>query len=213
MESLSNFNFLKVNEIKKSNESKSNNKKLLDNENAFVTGKDEGIGNKIKNLLNDVELNKKLNAENSSSEKQTNKKSHKNKNVELPEASLVDASVKVLENENTNNLENITVEKQKGKKSFLNLAKGNSLNIDISNKEEKILDQNTNKVFNARSVVKELDNKIFNKIQPNLLVAKTNKYKTEAQNILNNNKKSKIKSFFQNYFNYKLKKYTKKILV
>ena len=95
----------------------------------------------------------------------------------------------------------------------MNITKDGSLNIHSHNNEGKILNKNIKKVSNQKIIIDSLDNNEFNKPLSNFENIKKNKINLDPQIILNTGKKSKIKSFFQNYFNYTLKKYSKKNII
>ena len=57
MESLSNFNFLKVFDVKKNNDKNANEKNLLSSEKSFIIDQVESIDNEFDNALSGQELN------------------------------------------------------------------------------------------------------------------------------------------------------------
>ena len=75
------------------------------------------------------------------------------------------------------------------------------------------MNKNIKKVSNQKIIIDSLDNNEFNKPLSNFENIKKNKINLDPQIILNTGKKSKIKSFFQNYFNYTSKKYSKKNII
>ncbi len=208
MESLLNFNFLKDISVKKNNVNKANDKSLSGEEMALIDGQYDSIENKFNNILSDQELN-----ENSlSPEKEKSKKSQEKLNIESTELLLADVNIKTSENNSDSNLGSISTKNKKENNSHLNIARNGSLNFNSHNNEEKILN-NIKKVSNQKINTDNLDNNNFNKPISNFENIKKNKINLDSQIIINTGKKSKIKSFFQNYFNYTIKKYSKKNII
>jgi flagellar hook-length control protein FliK len=209
MENLLKFNFLKDISIKKNNEKNTNDKSLSGDEKAFIFDQYDGIENKFNNILGDQALN-----ENSLSlEKQKSKKSKKNSSIENTELLLADINIKNSENNSDSNLGYISAKNKKEKNNPLNIIKGGSTSINSYNNQEKILNKSFKKVFNQETIIDTLDNNEFSKSLSNFENIKKNKINLAPQIILKTDKKSKIKSFFQNYFNYALKKYSKKNII
>ena len=77
MESLSNFNFLKVIDVKKNSDSNNKDKNLLTNEMPFAVGQTDSIENEFDPLLSDGELNASFLV----SEKQNKKKSKNSRHL------------------------------------------------------------------------------------------------------------------------------------
>ena len=73
--------------------------------------------------------------------------------------------------------------------------------------------KNIKKTSNQKIIIDSLDNNEFNKPLSNFENLKKSKINLDPQIILNTKKKSKIRSLFQNYFNYTLKKYSKKNII
>ncbi len=209
MESLLNFNFLKGINVKKNNEINAEDKSLLSDVKTSDVYQHDSIENKFNNLLSDHELN-----DNSLSvEKQKNKKYIKKLNIEGTELSLADINIKNSENNIDSNFDYITTKNKKAKMQPQNIMKDGSLNINSHNNEVKIVNNNIKKASNQKDIIESLDNNEFNKSLSNYENTKKNKITLDSQIILNTGKKSKIKSFFQNYFNYTLKKYNKKNII
>ena len=209
MESLLNFNFLKDIIVKKNNENNANDKSLSGDEKSILINQTDSIENEFNNILSDQELNENF----LSLEKQKSKKSKEKLNIESTELLLADINIKTSENNSDSNLGYISTKNKKEKNSPLNITKDGSLNIHSHNNEGKILNKNIKKVSNQKIIIDSLDNNEFNKPLSNFENIKKNKINLDPQIILNTGKKSKIKSFFQNYFNYTLKKYSKKNII
>ena len=206
MESLLNFNFLKNTSIKKNN---TNDKSLSSAENSVAVGQFESIENKFDNILSDQELN-----ENSLSlEKQNSKRSKGKLNNESTEFLLANINIKTPENNSDSNLGFFSSKSQKERYSPLNITKDNSLNINSHSHEGKILNKNIKKVANKTTIINNIDKNEFNKPLSNNEKIKENEINLNTQIILDTGKKSKIKSFFQNYLNFSLKKYSKKNII
>ncbi|MDA9708214.1 flagellar hook-length control protein FliK [Alphaproteobacteria bacterium] len=209
MESLLNFNFLKDISVKKNNEKNANDKSLVGDGKSIEINQPDSIENEFNNILSDQESN-----ENSLAlEKQKSKKSKEKLNIESTELSLADISIKTSENHSDSNLGNISIKNKKGKTSLLNITKDGSLNIHSHNNEEKVLNNNIKKASNQKIIIDSLDNNEFNKPLSNFTNLKKSKISLYPQTILNTGKKSKIRSFFQNYINYTSKKYSKKNII
>ena len=209
MESLLNFNFLKDISVKKNNEKNTNDKSLLGNGKSTVINQPDSIENEFNNILSDQELDENFLL----LEKQKSKKSKEKLNIESTELLLTDINIKTSENQSDGNLSNISTKNKKGKKSLLNITKDGSLNINFHNNEGKVLNKNIKKASNQKIISDSLDNNEFNKPLSNFTNLKKSKINLYSQTILNTGKKSKIRSFFQNYFNYSLKKYSKKNII
>ena len=209
MESLLNFNSLKDISLKKNNENNTNDRGLLGEEKTIVADHIHGIENQFNNILSDQELN-----ENSLSlEKQKSNKSKKKLNIDSTELLLADISIKTSENNSDSNLSYISTKNKKENNSLLNIKKAGSLNIHSHNNESEILNKNIKKASNQKIIIDSLDNNEFNKSLSNFESLKKSKTNLDPQIILNTRKKSKIRSLFQNYFNYTLKKYSKKNII
>ena len=206
MESLSNFNFLTAMDVKKSSDGKSDEKSLLDNDKSFVIDKVDNIENKLNNSLIDKEFSEEF----ISIEKEKTNGSKKSINVENPEVLAVDTYLIKSENETNIDLDYISSQKQKEKNNVFNQAKNSLLNTIPDNEKEITSPNNIEKISNKKIISNNLENNILNKPQFVLTNTKTIKHNSEIQSISNKSKKSKIKSFFQNYFNYTFKKYSKK---
>ncbi len=206
MESLSNFNFLKVTDVKKNNESNASDKKLAGSDKSFVINKTESIENKFNNKLGNELLTEELLLK----EKKENKKFKKKLNIENPDILFSDINIKNNENNIENHLDFVSSAKLKENNIPLNLSKDSSLNNNFINKPEKVFNQNIDKLSKKNVINNDLENNMLNKLRSGNENIKDNKIKSETQITFNHEKKSKLKSFFQNYFNYKLKKYTKK---
>ncbi|GIR09581.1 MAG: hypothetical protein CM15mP20_1520 [Alphaproteobacteria bacterium] len=175
----------------------------------LLINQNDSIENEFNNILSDQELN-----ENSLSlEKQKSKKSKEKLNIESTELLLADINIKNSENHRDSNLGNISSKNKKGQNSLLNIIKDGSLNTHSHKNEGKVLNKNIKKASNQKIIIDSLDNNEFNKPLSNFENLKKNKINLDPQIILNTGKKSKIKSFFQNYFNYTLKKYSKKNII
>ena len=209
MESLLNFNFLKDIIVKKNNETKANDKSLLGDEKSILINQSDSIENEFNNILSDQELNESF----LSLEKQKSKKSKAKSNIESTELLLADINIKNSENNSDSNLGNISTKNEKEKNSLLNITKDGSLNIHSHKNEGKVLNKNIKKVSNQKIIIDSLDNNEFNKPLSNFENLKKSKINLDPQIILNTGKKSKIRSFFQNYFNYTSKKYSKKNII
>ena len=209
MESLLNFNFLKDIIVKKNNENNANDKSLLGDEKSILINQSDSIENEFNNILSDQELNENF----LSLEKQKSKKSKEKSNIESTELLLADINIKNSENHSDSNLGNISTKNKKGKNSLLNITKDGSLNIHSHKNEGKVLNKNIKKASNQKIIIDSLDNNEFNKPLSNFENLKKNKINLDPQITLNTGKKSKIKSFFQNYFNYTFKKYSKKNII
>ncbi len=209
MESLLNFNFLKDISVKKNNEKNANDKGLSGDGKAFVTDHHNGIESEFNSILSDQELN-----ENSLSfEKQKSKETEEKLKVESTELLLADINIKTSKNNSDSNLNHISAKNKKDNNSPLNIKKDGFLNIHSHNNASKILNKNIKKVSNQKVIIDNLVNNEFNKPVSNFEDKKKNKINLDPQIILNSGKKSKIKSFFQNYLNYTLKKYSKKNMI
>ena len=209
MESLLNFNFLKDISVKKNNEKNANDKSLLGNGKSIVINQPNSIENEFSNILSDQELDENFLL----LEKQKSKKSKEKLNIESTELLLADINIKTSENHSDSNLSNISTKNKKGKNSLLNITKDGSLNIHSHNNEGKALNKNIKNASNQKIIIDSLDNNEFNKPLSNFTNFKKSKINLYPQTILNNGKKSKIRSFFQNYFNYTSKKYSKKNII
>lgn len=209
MESLLNFNFLKDIIVKKNNEINSDDKSLLGDEKSILINQSDSIENEFNNILSDQELNESF----LTLEKQKSKKSKVKSNIESTELLLADINIKNSENHSDSNLGNISTKSKKGKNSLLNITKDGSLNIHSHKNEGKVLNKNIKKASNQKIIIDSLDNNEFNKTLSNFENLKKSKINLDPQIILNTGKKSKIRSFFQNYFNYTSKKYSKKNII
>ena len=209
MESLLNFNFLKDISVKKNNEKNANDKSLLGNGKSIVINQPNSIENEFSNILSDQELDENFLL----LEKQKSKKSKEELNIESTELLLADINIKTSENHSDSNLSNISTKNKKGKNSLLNITKDGSLNIHSHNNEGKALNKNIKSASNQKIIIDSLDNNEFNKPLSSFTNLKKSKINLDPQTILNNGKKSKIRSFFQNYFNYTSKKYSKKNII
>ena len=208
MESLLNFNFLKDIIVKKNNEINANDKSLLGDEKSIVINQTDSIENEFNNILSDQEINESFLA----LEKQKSKKSKAKSNIESTELLLADINIKNSENHRDSNLGNISSKNKKGQNSLLNITKDGSLNTHSHKNEGKVLNKNIKKTSNQK-IIDSLDNNEFNKPISNYENLRKSKINLDPQNILNTGKKSKIRSLFQNYFNYTLKKYSKKNII
>ena len=216
MEGLSNSNFLKVIDVKKNSDDTNIDKKLTGNEKSFIIDKVDNIEAKIKNILNNEEPNIELDEEVTLLGKEKNKKLKKRLNIEQADFLLPTTNIRTSENkeisdnEKINYLDNISIQNHKKKKSLLNNTKDSLLDISSSNKKEKSLTNNMETISNIKTIKNDLVNSIFNNPKFDPKNTKTNKFNLDTLGISNTGKKSRIKSFFQNYFNYALKKYSKK---
>ena len=208
MESLLNFNFLKDIIVKKNNEINANDKSLLGDEKSIVINQTDSIENEFNNILSDQEINESFLA----LEKQKSKKSKAKSNIESTELLLADINIKNSENHRDSNLGNISSKNKKGQNSLLNITKDGSLNTHSHKNEGKVLNKNIKKTSNQK-IIDSLDNNEFNKPLSNFENLRKSKINLDPQIILNTGKKSKIRSLFQNYFNYTLKKYSKKNII
>ena len=209
MESLLNFNFLKDISVKKNNKNNANDINLSGDGKNFVVNHYDNIKNELNNILSDQALN-----DNSFSlEKQKSKKSKEKLNIDSSELLLADINIKTSENNSDSNLGYISTKNKKEINNPLNITKDNSLNTHSHNNDEKILNKHIKEVTNQKIIINNLDSDEFNKPLSNFENIKKNKINLDPQIILNTGKKSKIKSFFQNYFNYTLKKYSKKNII
>ena len=206
MESLSNFNFLRVIDVKKNKDNNANDKNLLDTGKSFTVDQTDNIENKFDNMLS----NKEFIAGLGELGEQKNKKLKKKLKTENSEVLAVETSLKVTENQIESQLEPATIEKQKDKSISLNLLKNNFSNSNSSNKNEQIQTNVIEKISKQHGTKNDLENDILNKSQAVIESMNKNKLDPDKKIIINASKKSKIKSFFQNYFNYTLKKYSKK---
>ena len=208
MESLLNFNFLKDIIVKKNNEINANDKSLLGDEKSIVINQTDSIENEFNNILSDQEINESFLA----LEKQKSKKSKAKSNIESTELLLADINIKNSENHRDSNLGNISSKNKKGQNSLLNITKDGSLNTHSHKNEGKELNKNIKKTSNQK-IIDSLDNNEFNKPLSNFENLRKSKINLDPQIILNTGKKSKIRSLFQNYLNYTLKKYSKKNII
>lgn len=208
MESLLNFNFLKDIIVKKNNEINANDKSLLGDEKSIVINQTDSIENEFNNILSDQEINESFLA----LEKQKSKKSKAKSNIESTELLLADINIKNSENHRDSNLGNISSKNKKGQNSLLNITKDGSLNTHSHKNEGKVLNKNIKKASNQK-IIDSLDNNEFNKPLSNFENLRKSKINLDPQIILNTGKKSKIRSLFQNYLNYTLKKYSKKNII
>ena len=209
MESLLNFNFLKDISVKKNNKDNANDINLSGDGKTFVVNHYDNSENEFNNILSNQELN-----ENSLSlEKQKSKKSKDKLNIESTELLLADINIKTSENNSDGNLGYISTKNKKEINNPLHITKDSSLNTHSNNNEEKILNKHIKKATNQKIVIDSLDSNEFNKLLSNFENIKKNKINLDPQIIFNTGKKSKIKSFFQNYFNYTFKKYSKKNII
>ncbi len=206
MESLLNFNFLKDISVKKNNKNNANDINLSGNGKTFAVNHHDNIENEVNNILSDQELNENF----LSLDKQKSKKSKEKFNIESNELLLSDINIKNPENNGDSNLDYISTKNKKEKNSPLIITKDGSLSIHSHNNEGKILKKNTEKVVNQKIIIDSLDNNEFNKPLSDFENTKKDKINLDPQIILGTKRKSKIKSFFQSYFNYSLKKYNKK---
>ena len=208
MESLLNFNFLKDIIVKKNNEINANDKSLLGDEKSIVINQTDSIENEFNNILSDQEINESFLA----LEKQKSKKSKAKSNIESTELLLADINIKNSENHRDSNLGNISSKNKKDQNSLLNITKDGSLNMHSHKNEGKVLNKNIKKASNQK-IIDSLDNNEFNKPLSNFENLRKSKINLDPQIILNTGKKSKIRSLFQNYLNYTLKKYSKKNII
>ena len=209
MESLLNFNFLKDISVKKNNKNNASDLNLSGDGKTFVVNHYDNIENEFNNILSDQELN-----ENSLSlEKQKSKKAKDRLNSESTELLLADVNIKISKNNSDSNLGYISNKNKKEINNSLNITKDSYLNNHSNNNEEKILNKHIKKATNQKIVIDSLDSNEFNKPLSNFENIKKNKINLDPQIVINTGKKSKIKSFFQNYFNYTLKKYSKKNII
>ena len=206
MESLSNSNFLKAIDVKKNNDINTNEKNLIVNEKSFIKDEVHNIENKFDEFLSNEGLSEKFSA----LERQKKQDSKKKSIIENSEGLLADASIKNCENDNIKNLNFIPSQKQTEKNSFLSSGKDMNLNFNLSNKKKKLVIDNTEIVSKQNVIKNDLEKNVILKPQNDLETSKENKFRLDTQSIENISKKSKIKSFFQNYFNYTFKKYSKK---
>ena len=206
MESLSNSNFLKAIDVKKNNDINTNEKNLIVNEKSFIKDEVHNIENKFDKFLSNEGLSEKFSA----LERQKKQDSKKKSIIESSEGLLADASIKNCENDNIKNLNFIPSQKQTEKNSFLSSGKDMNLNFNLSNKKKKLVIDNTEIVSKQNVIKNDLEKNVILKTQNDSETNKENKFRLDTQSTANTGKKSKIKSFFQNYFNYSLKKYTKK---
>ena len=209
MESLLNFNFTKDISVKKNNEKNASGKSLLGDGKSIVINKPDSTENKFNNMLSDQELNENFLA----LEKQKSKKSKEQLNIESTEPLLADINIKTSENHSDSNLGNISTKNKKINNTLLNITKDGSLNIHSHNNEGKVLNKNIKKASNQKIIIDSLDNNEFNKSLSNFANLNKSKINLDPQITLNTVKKSKIRSFFQNYFNYTSKKYNKKNII
>ena len=206
MESLSNFKFLRVIDVKKNKDNNANDKNLLDTGKSFTVDQADNIENKFDNMLS----NKEFIAGLGELGEQKNKKLKKKLKTETSEISAVETSLKVTENQTEIQLEPAAIKKQKDKSISLNLLKNNFSNNNSSNKNEQLPTTMIEKISKQHGTKNDLEYDILNKSQAVIESINKNKLDPDKKIIINDGKKSKIKSFFQNYFNYKLKKYSKK---
>ena len=206
MESLLNLNFLKDISIKKND---ANNKNLSGAEKSIVAGQFESIENEFDNILSD----KGSNEISLSPERQKSEKSKEKLNNESAEFLLADINIKSSENNSDSNLGFFSSKNQKSRSKPLNIIKNNSLNIHSHNNEGQILNKNIKKASNQKIMINNLDNNEYKIPLSNFENIKKNKINLNPQITLGNVRKSKIKSFFQNYFNFTLKKYSKKNII
>jgi flagellar hook-length control protein FliK len=209
MESLLNFNSMKDIIVKKNNETNANDKSLLGDGKSIIINQTGSIEDEFNNILSDQELNESHLA----LEKQKSNKSKEKSNVESTELLLADINIKNSENHIDSNLGDIFTKNEKGKNSLLNITKDGSLNMHSHKNEGKVLNKNIKKASNQKIIIDSLDNNEFNKPLSNIENLKKSKINLDPQIILNTRKKSKIRSLFQNYFNYTLKKYSKKNII
>ena len=198
MESLSNFNFLKIIDVKNNNDKNTDDKNLESTEKFFSIGQFENIENTSDNIQNDQQLEDNL----LSLDKKKSEKAKQEFNLDSSGYLLAETNIKNSENGTANNLNSTFFQSKKEKNS--------SLNIKIPYDKSKILTKSLEKVSNQKVVANDSENIELYKLQPGFEKAEEIKLKSHTQNILNPVKKSKIKSFFQNYFNFTLKKYNKK---
>ena len=209
MKSLLNFNFLKDIIVKKNNETNANDKSLLGDGKSIIINQTGSIEDEFNDILSDQELNESYLA----LEKQKSNKSKEKSNIESTELLLADINIKNSENHIDSNLGDIFTKNEKGKNSLLNITKDGSLNMHSHKNEGKVLNKNIKKASNQKIIIDSLDNNEFNKPLSNIENLKKSKINLDPQIILNTRKKSKIRSLFQNYFNYTLKKYSKKNII
>ena len=209
MESLLNFNSMKDIIVKKNNETNANDKSLLGDGKSIIINQTGSIEDEFNNILSDQELNESYLA----LEKQKSNKSKEKSNIESTELLLADINIKNSENHIDSNLGDIFTKNEKGKNSLLNITKDGSLNMHSHKNEGKVLNKNIKKASNQKIIIDSLDNNEFNKPLSNIENLKKSKINLDPQIILNTRKKSKIRSLFQNYFNYTLKKYSKKNII
>ena len=198
MESLLNFNFLKDISIKKNNENNANDKNLSDDGKAFLVDQHNSIENEFNNIISGHELDKNS----LSLEKQKNKKSKEKLNIESADLLLADLNIKNSESEINNNPGYISTKNKKENNSLFNIRKDDYVNINSHKNEGKILNNNLKKVSNQKIIIDSLDNNELSKPLSNFEDTKNKKINLDPHLISNIGKKSKIKSFFQNYFNY-----------
>ena len=171
MESLSNFNFLKVFDVKKNNDNNANEKNLLSSEKSFIIDQVESIDNEFDNALSGQALNEDFVL----LQKQKNKKFKRKLNIEGSDFLLGEPNIKTADNNYSNHVGHISSQKQKDKISFLNLTNDSSLNTNLSNDKGKILTKNFEKALNLENVKNELEDNLLNKPQSGFENTKDNK--------------------------------------
>ena len=201
MENLLKFSFLKGIDAKKNTDNKSVNNNLLKGEESDTKSF------MINNVINDDKnFNEVLNESNFVEELDLPKKTTKNKTSKIidyqsSELLAVENNIKITDsNESLGISENLSNNIKK-KNIFKNKALGNFLNIKDIDKVKKTLLTSEKELSNNKLVLNNFENN------------KPKNFNFVSDNSLNNSKannKSKIKSLFQNYFNYASKKYSKK---
>ena len=205
MESLSNFNFLKVFDVKKnSNENDAHEKSSLSTEKSFIINQVESIENEFDNVLIGKESNENI----VSSDQQKNQNSNSELNLEGINFLTAEANIKTTDN--NNHTDNIFIKNAKDKNNSFYLKKDSSLNNNLFYNKEHILNKNSEKTSFQKFTDTNLENNLLNKSESNFKNTRENKLNSNILSTSHIVKKSKIKSFFQNYFNFTLKKYSKK---
>ncbi len=200
MENLLKFNFLKGIDTKKSNTDNNTNNLLKgegSKENPLIINNVISENNNFNDLINENNLTEELNAP----VKQKINKTNKNIELENTELLAVESNIKILDDDKFQGLN----ETRSNNTSKSNNVKNKVLNNFVTN---KIIDKDNNKLlnpeketFNHKAFIDNFEN---NKKVSSFMGAE------KSLNTSKINKKSKIKSLFQNYFNYASKKYTKK---
>ena len=200
MENLLKFNFLKGIDAKKNNTDNNTNNLLKgegSKENPLIINNVISENNNFNDLINENNLTEELNAP----VKQKKRKTNKNIELENTELLAVESNIKILDDDKFQGLN----ETRSNNTSKSNNVKNKVLNNFVTN---KIIDKDNNKLlnpeketFNHKAFIDNFEN---NKKVSSYMGAE------KSLNTSKINKKSKIKSLFQNYFNYASKKYTKK---